>query len=398
MTEEFETEALHYLLGEMDAPQRAAFEDQLARDSGARAALKSCADALGRFACDTAPAEPMTAMDQRAALSAILGAVNARASAPAAVSAGKVIAWSSYFWPIAAAVLLGLNLWQFERPLRPLDRAVEAPKPDSPRAEEIVATEKTAVPAASVEPAAPAVAGMSAVAPEPPRSDAETAPRIEVARAVAAESSRQLEKLRNDYAELQRNNNALRAEYDAAMRHLTERVMLDKGPGRLAAMELVDADSFVRGERKGLVEIARGILTEPGVVVADLTTAVNEPAEHTPTLGFGAATAGKGETLAQAKAAYAWAVFDDKEHQGYLNLYDLPLVAADQSLQLWVKPVDSADFQRVGEVPPEFYGSSGSLRYKLPETTAVPAEILITQEPRNTTADQPTGPAVLRGP
>lgn len=398
MTEEFETDALHYLLGEMDAPQRAAFEEQLARDPGARAVLKSCADALGRFACDTAPAEPMTAMDQRAALAVILGEVKAKPSTSASVSPGKVITWSSYFWPIAAAVLLGLNLWQFERPLASPRRTEAQPERSSPRTEDVAATDERAVPASSVESATPAVAKASAVAAEPPPAGAEKAPRIEVARAVAAESNRQLEKLRNDYAELQRSNNALRAEYDAAMRHLTERVMLDKGPGRLAAMELVDADSFARGERKGLIEIARGILTEPGVVVADVTTGVNDSIDHTPTMGFGAATAGKGETLAPARAAYAWAVFDDKEHQGYLNLYDLPLVAADQSLQLWVKPVDSAEFQRVGEVPPEFYGSSGSLRYKLPEATAVPAEILITQEPRNTTADQPTGPAVLRGP
>ncbi len=59
MTEDFETEALHYLLDEMDAPRRAAFEEELARDPGARATLKTCADALARFACDTAPAEPM---------------------------------------------------------------------------------------------------------------------------------------------------------------------------------------------------------------------------------------------------------------------------------------------------------------------------------------------------
>ena len=99
-----------------------------------------------------------------------------------------------------------------------------------------------------------------------------------------------------------------------------------------------------------------------------------------------------------AKTPYAWSVFDDKEHRGYLNLYDLPTVGTDQALQLWVKPIGSQEFVRVGQVPVEFYGKSGSVQYRLPETSSAPAEILITQEPRNTLNDQPTGATVLRGP
>src|SRR5205809_3010108 len=107
MTEEFIDQALQYLLGELGIAERAAFEDRLASDSGARAALKVCADGLAGFACDTATAEPMTASDHRRTLAAILAATADHASGSARTHA---IVWSRFLWPIAAAILLGLKL------------------------------------------------------------------------------------------------------------------------------------------------------------------------------------------------------------------------------------------------------------------------------------------------
>jgi len=63
-----------------------------------------------------------------------------------------------------------------------------------------------------------------------------------------------------------------------------------------------------------------------------------------------------------------------------------------------VKAANATDYQLVGEVPAQFYGKSGSLIYSLPGATQPPSEILITQEPRNATPTQPTGPTVLHGP
>jgi hypothetical protein len=91
-------------------------------------------------------------------------------------------------------------------------------------------------------------------------------------------------------------------------------------------------------------------------------------------------------------------VYDEKENRGYLNLYRLPSLPADQSMQVWVKPAESKDYQRVGEVPREFQGGNGAVQYTLPPATSAPAEILITIEPRNTQPSTPTGPTVLKGP
>jgi hypothetical protein len=95
---------------------------------------------------------------------------------------------------------------------------------------------------------------------------------------------------------------------------------------------------------------------------------------------------------------YAWAVFDEQESRGYVNLYNLPPVAADQSLQLWVKPLEATTYHLVGEVPAQLSGGSGSYYYTLPPTSPPPAEILITQEPRNAPPAAPAGAVVLRGP
>lgn len=46
MTEQFETEALGYLLDDLDAERRGAFEEKLAREPSARASVDCLADSL----------------------------------------------------------------------------------------------------------------------------------------------------------------------------------------------------------------------------------------------------------------------------------------------------------------------------------------------------------------
>lgn len=386
MRDDFETEALHYVLDELDADRRAAFEERLARDPQEREALKACTDSLAGFACETAPAEPMAAADQRAALSAILA--HTAGPATARRERRKVIAWPRYAWPIAAALLLALNLVEFERPLAPQSAPGEAvtrsEPPESPAAASGGAMATTAQPTDTSE-------------AEQPADDLGTAAKaVDELLAEARENARELAKLRADYATLQRTTSVLRAEYDGLVRHFADRVLLEKSIGRLATMELVDAESYARGDRRGLTDVARGILTAPGVVVpVDVSSPPPEATLNEP--GFSAAGTSP-EEAAPAPVPYAWSVFDDKEGRGYLNLYNLPQLASEQSLQLWVKPADGVDYVRVGEVPAAFHGGNGSVQYTLPEQNTAPAEILITVEPRGEPAPQPTGATVLRGP
>jgi|GEM_PF-3476622 hypothetical protein len=392
MNDTFETEALRYLLNEMDAGSRAEFEARLERDPAARVALKSCADAMAQFACEQAPAEPMSAVDQRAALNVILATAKSESVEDVTpVVAKNVIPWSRVVWPMAAAVLLTLNLIDFRRPVPARGGALAGGEATTLAGE----AGRRAELAANGSGAEGRVSGSEESRGGATDASAPTS-RVEAERQIAAKfaadlakTSRELAKLRDDHAKLQRTNAALRVDYDAVVRQWASRVAFDQSVGRLAAMELVDAESYARGSRKGLVEVARGILTEPGVIVA-MDGPVRPGVEPPP------ATSSTDPQTA-ALAPYAWAVFDDKEQRGYLNLYNLPSVEPDESLQLWVRAVDRAEYQRVGEVPATFYGGSGSLQYQMTEAVA-PAEILITLEPRDAVVEQPAGPTVLRGP
>ena len=426
MTEDFNTEAFRYLLDQLDAGDRAAFEAQLARDPVAREALKACADSVARFACETAPAEAMLPSVQRAVLETVLKTV---ANEPR-VRPWR-IRWVRLAWPLAAALLLGLNLLQFFHLLLP----------GASRAKDTAARARSVFPTGVAERASEGTSRLRETSRDAQAGVPPAGPHDQT----VAEELRRLEKLRTEYAGLERARDALSAEYDRTIRQLAQRALMDKGVGRLTAMELVDSASYARGERKGLVDIARGILTEPGIVAvtpgtpttvppvdensqtnpapAPTPTPVPTPTTPVPTIGVtGVVPTTQNQTPSNQTPStptpppavtpeqtpqtstetkdqpYAWSVYDESAGRGYLNLYNLPTPTADQSLQLWVKVENSTTYQIVGPVPVQFYGGSGSLYYVLPEASPLPVEILVTQEPRNAVPAQPTGPTVLRGP
>lgn len=363
MTPDFESDAHDYLLDQMEPARRSAFEQRLQTDPSARAAFKQYADSLAGFACETAAPEPLAAADQKAVLAALVAtAGNRAASAPIPPRAGR-----GWFWPMAAIVLVVLNLFDFRRPV--------APAPDlQPAAPERKETAVIETPRATKQ-------GSDAAAPTTETKPLAIAPDAARPKQTAEAPAAEVERLRDQVAELQQARDRLRAEFDLVVRRLGAQAALNRDLSRLTTMELVDAASYARGERKGLVTVARGILTEPGIVVP-------EPTPRPPT------------DLSQTapKPPYAWSVYDEKENRGFVNLYDLPPVPAESALHIWVRPADAEIFQRVGEVPRQLYGGSGSIQYALPSGTATPAEILITIEPRTIIPALPAGPTVLKGP
>jgi anti-sigma-K factor RskA len=366
MNEHFESDAHDYLLNHMEPARRRAFDEELQRDAAAQAALKTCADALAGFACEVAAPETLSAADQQATLAAIL-----EATQPDGARHGvtRPVRWQRFLWPAAAAVLLVLNLFDFERPLMPGMGGHVAS--DRTREKKIAPGENPGKSAAGSAKNSGSDTNPEAMSP------AARTPAVESA---VAKSAAEIVRLRASVAELQQAQDRVRGEYDGLVRRIAAQATADRDLNRLATMELVDAGSFARGERKGLVNVGRGILTEPGIVI------VPEPPPSPPNAAS-----------SLSKQPYAWSVFDEKERRGYLNLYQLPTLSADQSMQVWVRPGDETSFQRVGEVPTQYSGGNGGVQYTLPGTT-VPAEVLITIEPRNAVPVAPTGPTVLRGP
>ncbi|MCF3650409.1 anti-sigma factor [Synoicihabitans lomoniglobus] len=406
MNKDLETTALHYLLDELDPTERTAFEHRLANDPAAAAMLKSCSAALTHFARQEAPAETLPAAAQRDTLQHILGTI---AAEPPRRSRRSTLL-RRWAWPLAACLLLGLNLVQLSSP----DSRIS----DGPQ---------TA--------ASPATGSSTASTPEPTSATAAviggqetTIDQLDLGTLIAAltegyadgaeppiiQELRRLKSIRLQYGKLQEDHEALREQHLAVIQQIAQLALVDQGVGRLAAMELVDPTSYELGQRKGLLDLALDLLTEPGIVALEPQTpdpefpdgeepnvaSPDEPANEVPDPTDPATPDdGTGDpTNVTPEDPYAWSVFDESNHRGYLNLYNLPFPAAETSLQLWVKPSATSPYQRVGEVPSQFYGGDGSLFYTLPGATQPPTEILITQEPVGSEPPQPTGPTVLRGP
>lgn len=440
MTEDFTTEAFSYLLNELDPVRRAEFEARLSRDSDAREVLKTCADSIAEFACQSAPAEDLPRAAQRQTLDAIMNAIAAEKTDSVRRLPRFKNFWRSGFWPVAAAVLIALNFLQLAHPF---SSAAKSEK-NSPAG-------KSAIPAV-IDQRATQDGSTAPGTAESISSNRENSPTPGVESEIKKELNR-LETLKNEYAELERERTALRTEYEEVLRQLAARAAAGKGVGHLASMELVDPASFARGDRKGLVNLARDLLTQPGIVAIEPVSPPSKPtgngqvppppAREDPvpiSPGDAAATfSARIQTLMpsdsntvpttghlpptspptpspnpptatpvpqsapetavpQATFPYAWSLFDETEGRGYLNLYNLPPVGQDQTLQLWTKSTPSDSYHLVGPVPPQLYGGSGSVSYTTPGALLAPVEVLITQEPSKTTPTQPSGPVVLRGP
>jgi anti-sigma-K factor RskA len=314
MTEDFTTEALAYLLQELDPVARVRFEERLAAEPAAAAAVKSLADALATYALEDSPPQALTAGEARATLAAALTCVTAPAAArrPSAVI--------RYFWPVAAALLLALNLGQWW---------LHSRSPPGPTTAEIY----------------------------------------------AEEIAQQKEQDRLD---------------------LAEKTGRERGSPRLLTVDLVDNGLAERGSRKGMVYVEPATLKKAGVVAAGPGTNSSTVIIQRSTVTLSFSPSPKAD--ARFAAAYAWSAFDQSRHQGFLDLHNLPNVSPNRSLQLWVRAAGSAAFEKVGEIPAQFYGRSGSVTYKLPSATVVPAQIMVTVESRSSPPQAPTGPVVLHGP
>ncbi len=170
-------------------------------------------------------------------------------------------------------------------------------------------------------------------------------------------------------------------------------------------VDLVDGDRTAQGKRSTLVYSEPAPLHQAGVVPvmamgghlsgpnpapSASNGSVNSSVSFSQSITVGA--------VQDAQHPYAWSAFDRTRHQGVLDLHNLPSVAADRSLQFWVLPAGSKSFERVGEIPPQYYGRSGSVTYKLSSTTVNPVQILITIERRGPAPTLPSSAVVLHGP
>ncbi len=105
MTEDFTSLALAYLLEELDPAARAQFESRLVADPAAAAELKEIAGTLAGFAQADAPSTPLLAPLKGDMMEQILHARARRTF--------SAVSLRRFAWPLAAAILLALNIAQW---------------------------------------------------------------------------------------------------------------------------------------------------------------------------------------------------------------------------------------------------------------------------------------------
>lgn len=397
-----EIEAMRYVLGELDREARLAFEWQVAHDPAIARILRETREGLAGFAVAAAPAEVVSPVTQRENLERIMTVVDAE---PRVSRVSRSL--RRWAWPLAAGFLLALNLWQYSRSAEGLGGAEAGGSGSKEGAVSILTQGEPGEESAEVT----ATAGEEIEGSIGLEAGAALADRTSPDGAVVPIGRRELQRLREirlEYETLARENDRLRSEHVEILQQLAAYVLTEQGVNRLAAMELVDPESYAAGERKGLLDFALNLLTEPGIIALDPAVEAGGGAEgggddtgtaSTPPDAGGGAAGGNGEDSAEvSQDPYAWSVFDEAQARGFLNLYNLPIPAAGESLQLWVRPATDAAYMRVGEVPAQYHGGSGSLTYTLPGSSQPPVEILVTTEPTEFPPSQPTGPPVLRGP
>lgn len=399
MSNTSEIEAMRYLLGELDREERLAFEQRVETDPSLAQVLCETREALAVLAVESTKAEPLAATVQRESLAQIMAVVDAE---PRVSTLKKSL--RRWAWPLAASILFGLNCWQYmgsggvagsdADQVVPLTTAIEnvsLVQGDSERESgEVVATEL----ADSLFVAEPSSGGASESTAE---SDVVPVRKNELQR---------LREIYSEYEQLAYVHERLRGEHVEIIEQLANHLLPEPDLNRLAAMELVDPASYATGERKGLLDFALNLLTEPGIVALNRSTAVTGGADGGRTavnvVDTAGAVVGDGTQVDDPSeptpVPYAWSVYDEVQARGFLNLYDLPTPLAGESMQLWVRPAADEAYVRVGEIPEEFHGGSGSLTYTLPDSSMPPAEILVTTEPTEAIPAEPVGVTVLRGP
>jgi FtsZ-binding cell division protein ZapB len=202
----------------------------------------------------------------------------------------------------------------------------------------------------------------------------------------------------------------------------------DNGLSRFTVIEMVDASAYRDGlPRLGFNELAARYLTGesniagigsdefvgPFVEGAGIASAVGETGQVglTPIAQGGAASypdlrmpdalaESAGQTATEAEAGQrpaGFTVWRDDEQKGFLDLYNLPAPRDGEEAFLWVRSGELDPYLAVGAIP-DLSNGTGSLFYSVDEPNFTPSEILITSEPPDTSASEPSGTILLRGP
>ncbi len=366
MNNAFDHESMRHLLEDTDEGTRAAFEAQLAADPAAEAEFKATADALAAFALEVAP-EVAIKPGESARLAARITAMPCVAQTREPEDLPRRRLWARVAWPIAAALLIGLNLWQYSQArLASATGGSPVSQMEIPRAGTSLLPDN---PQAGSAPTVPAPAASLAAAAQSVRTGETEPAASEAPDHTGATKAASPQEMAKTGAESTRANDKI---VGAIQR------------GRLVGLEMVDPGSYERGERRGLSALLQTL--EPPMFGAP-ATGVPDGMSITP---IGLITMPIGGGSNGPAVPYAWSMFDVEAGAGLVNLYNLPTVPTEQRLALWVKPSNGGSYSLVGDIPSTLQGRSGSVLITFDPHIVVPGEVLITIEKRDVLTSQVT--------
>lgn len=390
-----EEKAALFVLDLLDPRERAAFANLLANDPDLRSLVDETQEGLSLYAAAESRSEsPSMDVEERLLRGIREGGA---ATGPAGAKSGKggevpprpkrsVIARASvWFWPAAALVMLGVNLF--------LTRELWEARSDGNIASGAgVRVDPSVLAEYGIARGGGALANhLESIHGERDRLRA----RIDDA---VSDSGEAWERVRL----LEFSNESLVEERDLAFdayENLLERAAPlmggHRGFARYTVMELLPADADGAGPL-GLARLAGSLLQRPGIALLD-SDAIPDSAPP------GAIAADpfldeSGPPIALDEMSFALSVFDETTGRGFMDVHNLPEAAEGESFHLWMRGAAGDDgFVALGGLPAGLAGRSGSLFFEVPPGTLAPVEIIITAE-EDSDPIAPGGPVVLRGP
>jgi len=400
---------LRYVLDDLPDAERAALDAALAEDAELRAALREVTDDMAAWAEAEAGECPELPTAMPAAVSNLKARAKAEAPQEAAGTPEPVVAFPipeatpasnpllRWAWPVAAAVLLGLNVWQLsDRPdgdASADDLLAQNTSGANPRISSDVATLSPAQMRLELE-------RLTALSN---KLNADLAQQNDTLDAMSEE----ITAWREQATLAMTANQAWQGEYARLLDRVSPLFDPADNLSRYTVIELADPTALASGaEVVGFRRYAEDVLmslgSPPSAPQEAVGPAIDTSEDRLALAGVG--TDDPNEVLTSSLNAppqtngqpAAFTVWNEDQQAGFIDFYDLPTPGDGMEFRVYIQTAESDAYQSVGTLDRDFI--SGSVSYEPVGENLTITGMVVAEEPIESTVTQPSGTIILRGP
>lgn len=349
-----------YLLESLPGGERASFESRLPFDTALAAELKRCESDLA----DYAQASVRASRPPERVWRAVQAGMRGEARAPVSLAASRrAPGWSAVVWPFAALFLLGLNAWQYSRTSELLDASGEV-LPASAAAALAESRRAAAEAQSEIERLNARLAALEGAAggADPARES------------VALERDRLAERLEN----LEVNYLSLVEVAESLMNGTS---LEDRDP--LLAERAIELLAQRDGSR---MVVSGGLWERVAMRRGDRAVAPLSAEKLPPTYSYNLWTVGNTyhvrKVLEESPQSepYALAFVDPMSQQAIFSFGNLPELAAEEELVLWIHDEIDGGYAAIGELPRLENGAAGNVAARIPDGYEVSSDFVLSLE------------------